>query len=530
MGRWPCAVLWCPLAGVSGAVVVRRLFFLRRRSSLRSPDDTAYHWTAKTMNTCPECQHAVDVGNASCPNSGHAMSTPPPLPAVGQRQAFFTNAQQCCSWLLTLAVATWRYVALKVRATKAAVLDLPPLYRQLAEHIEANDAFRDEFADHHRAIGQLKQQLASLSDARARPRAGSALGRCRAILSAAGDKLRTIPLQRQLKRSRRRLGEIALGKHGNAAGPARLVSQIVETVSHVDDLVQQSRGLEERYASRIVTPSRTAVAGATLVGLVVCGLVWWWASSPETESAPVASASTGEVRGTASEPEQPPPAEKVMDPGRDASPTSGKYGVFIQNDPFCRDVVNAISLERFLKDNPDATLDNENANAGIGFQQYSESFFQYGFFDKKLVSITMLLPRDQKGIDAEFTKYRDAFGPPHDTSIPAQMKENGATRYATWNLPDYDLAVSLTVQPSASVGLVLVGKGAIPEYGDAWCRLACYVSTCYVVCGRFRVGAFNWQYGETRCIPIPIQPVVPSHTRAHPIHRLVPAFTYDGGP
>ena len=74
------------------------------------------------------------------------------------------------------------------------------------------------------------------------------------------------------------------------------------------------------------------------------------------------------------------------------------------------------------------------------------------------------------------------------------------------------------------------GPGAIPEYGDAWCRLACYVSTCYVVCGRFRVGAFNWQYGETRCIPIPIQPVVPSHTRAHPIHRLVPAFTYDGGP
>lgn len=459
-------LLYTPLGGGSGSGLGSAPCFCadgRVCELLMRPPTTE---RPKTMNTCPKCQHAVNVGNEPCPNCGHVPSTAPPLPTSGPKQAFLTKARHGCNWLLGLAVATWRFVALKVRATKAAVLDLPPLYRQLGEHIEANDAVHDEFADHHRAIGELKQQLALLSGKRATSQAGTILERCRAILSAAGDKLRTIPLQRQLKRSRRRLGEIAVAKHGSDAGPAPLVSQIVETVSHVDDLVQQSRGLEERYAGRILTPSRTAVAGTMLVGLLVCGLVWRASSSSETEPAPTASASIGEVRGTASEPEQSPPAEKVMDPSQDALQASGKYGVFIQNDPFCRDVVNAMSLERFLKDNPDATLDNENSNADIGFQQYNESFFQYGFLDKKLVSITMLLPRDQNGIDQEFTKYHDAFGPPHDSNIPAQMKADGATRHAAWNLPDDDLAVSLTVQPSQTVGLVLVGFWRSVSRGD----------------------------------------------------------------
>ena len=141
-----------------------------------------------------------------------------------------------------------------------------------------------------------------------------------------------------------------------------------------------------------------------------------------------------------------------------ASAPPDRTSSFIQTDSFCRDVVHAIPLTDFLKKNPDATLDRGASAANIGFQQYNESCFQYGFLDERLGSITMLLPRDKRGIDHEFAKYQDAFGPADRTDIPTKMRVNGATRHATWFLPAHDLAVSLTAQPSKSVGSTLVGN------------------------------------------------------------------------
>jgi len=336
-------------------------------------------------------------------------------------------------------------------------IDLPPLYGQLGGHIENEGTLKDEFVNEHRGLSELKTRVESLATPSAVPPAGRFMAKVQAGLSKVWAKLQIVFLHRRIQRLRRRLGKRAFAEHKDEAGPALLISKINESVSRVDQLNQESQQLEEQYAGQLLTPSRVAIVSTVLFALLVCGVVWRGVATDSSRAPSISVADAGNDRDAGSLVEEPQSTGRTTKPDGADSPLRGEYDDFIEGDSFSRDVVNAIPLNRFLQENTEASLDRENSASAIGFKQYNESFFQYGFLDDKLISITMLLPRDRAGIEREFTKYQDAFGPASNTSIPAQMRANGATRHASWRLPDYDFEVSLTVQPSQSVGLVLVG-------------------------------------------------------------------------
>ncbi len=122
---------------------------------------------------------------------------------------------------------------------------------------------------------------------------------------------------------------------------------------------------------------------------------------------------------------------------------------FIQDNIFCRNIVNALPLEKFLEVLPDATEDHNNSRPDVGYRAYETPLSaSYGFLDGKLISITLNSPKDPDVIAREFDKYRAAFGAPDSTDVPpTTLRDKGATRSATWYRPENDLAVGLAVLP-----------------------------------------------------------------------------------
>jgi len=133
---------------------------------------------------------------------------------------------------------------------------------------------------------------------------------------------------------------------------------------------------------------------------------------------------------------------------------------FLHENTFCRDVLEGLSLANFLTEYITATQDRDQSLAEIGYVVYRDSMFMYEFLDKKLYAIRYVVLRSAESAEQWIEPFRNAFGSPTNTVMPADFRQMQASRFVSWDLPEHNLRINFAYLPAsfAEADLDLFGQ------------------------------------------------------------------------
>jgi WD40 repeat protein len=144
----------------------------------------------------------------------------------------------------------------------------------------------------------------------------------------------------------------------------------------------------------------------------------------------------------------PLPPDRATPPKRELSSSESALSRFIKQDSFCRDIVEGLPLARFKETTENAKEVWDQFPPNMGIRMFRESVFDYLFLDERLVHITYRLPRSNEAVERQLTEYTAGLGQPTSTEAPEGSPASGAAIYRMWDIPEFDLKVSLCVHPS----------------------------------------------------------------------------------
>lgn len=187
--------------------------------------------------------------------------------------------------------------------------------------------------------------------------------------------------------------------------------------------------------------------------MIILGTTLFGCTGNEADDEPSAESGETAVDHEAS-PEKPKsqPGRGVTFPRTDVE-TEDAVADFIfgnESGSFCRDVLCGMSLREFLKTIPEAKENHSQSRLKIGYRAYNEFWFLYEFLDGELISIRGFMPRSHESAAEWIDPYVEAFGSPPRTVIPADYRQQDATRYMAWLLPDHNLGVRFVFLPAQS--------------------------------------------------------------------------------
>ena len=154
-----------------------------------------------------------------------------------------------------------------------------------------------------------------------------------------------------------------------------------------------------------------------------------------------------------------PPPDPLSEPMTTPANTVA-VETFLHENTFCRDVLEGLPLADFLTEYVTATQDREQSLADIGYVAYRDSMFMYEFLDKRLYAIRYVVPRSTESAEQWIEPFRDAFGPPTNTLMPADFRQMQASRFVSWDLPEHNLRIHFAYLPAsfAEADLDLFGQ------------------------------------------------------------------------
>ena len=221
---------------------------------------------------------------------GSVTSNPPPLPVglpagnapvadhPGKKfnlSVWKNRASQWWSGFLSNAQTAGQLVAKQAEKTKLTTVTLPAAYRELGRHVFDEGRLRNDLASNFEAIDRLNSEIAQLAEKPADFDAQQAIAeKAKAMANSAKRTAQRKVFEQKLALAYAGLGKTAFEQHGEACGPANLVSHVTEHQARLETLDAEIAELTRAGQGQVWTPKRIAIAGGC-VAAVLCVVVLW---------------------------------------------------------------------------------------------------------------------------------------------------------------------------------------------------------------------------------------------------------------